>query len=187
NVAAVTSTELNEPQRPSVRIDTDPVISFTATKSADKQSVKAGEELTYTITVANTGDVDYNSLTVSDNIPAGTTYKNGSASEGATVTGNTLTWAIDVPFGESREVSFTVVVAENLTDIASIRNVAKVTGEDPETPEEPETETPTDPATSCTATNSADQQSARPRAALTYTITVANTGDVDYNNITISD
>ena len=187
NVATVTSTELSEPQRPSVRIDTDPTKSFTAAKSADKQSVKAGEELTYTITVTNTGDVDYDGITVSDNIPANTTYKAGSASEGATVTGNTLTWAIDVPFGESREVSFTVVVAEDLTDIASIRNVAKVTGEDPETPEEPETETPTDPAKSFTAAKSADKQSVKAGEELTYTITVTNTGDVDYDGITVSD
>src|SRR5690606_23930702 len=191
NVAAVTSTELNEPQRPSVRIDTDPVISFTATKSADKQSVKAGEELTYTITVTNTGNVDYDSLTVSDNIPAGTTYKNGSASEGATVTGNTLTWAIDVPFGESREVSFTVVVAENLTDIASIRNVAKVTGEDPGTPEEPETETPTNSGKQFesvkTVSDATGDGNAQAGEELTYRIGVENTGAEDYKGITIED
>src|SRR5690606_34091598 len=82
-------------------------------------------------------------ITVSDNIPANTTYKEGSASEGSSLSGNTLTWMIDVPFGESREVSFTVVVADDLTGIESIRNAATVTGDDPETPDEPETETPT--------------------------------------------
>lgn len=191
NVATVTSTELSEPQRPSVRIDTDPAKSFTAAKSADKQSVKAGEELTYTITVTNTGDVDYDGITVSDNIPANTTYKAGSASEGATVTGNTLTWAIDVPFGESREVSFTVVVAENLTDIASIRNVAKVTGEDPGTPEEPETETPTNSGKQFesvkTVSDATGDGNAQAGEELTYRIGVKNTGAEDYKGITIED
>jgi|GEM_PF-1839185 len=187
NVATVTSAELTDPQRPSVRIDTDPAKSFTATKAANKESVKAGEELTYTITVTNTGDVDYAGITVEDDVPTGTTYKEGSASEGATVTGNTLTWTIDAPFGESREVSFTVVVGDNLTDIASIRNVAKVTGEDPETPEEPETETPTDPAKSFAAAKAADKQSVKAGEELTYMITVTNTGDVDYAGITVED
>src|SRR5690606_3567789 len=120
-----------------------PVKSFRGEKTADKQSVKAGEELTYTITVTNTGDVDYDGITVEDNIPANTSYKAGSASDGASLSGTTLTWTVDVPFGGSRAVSFTVVVDDDLTGVESIRNVARVTGEDPGKPEEPETETPT--------------------------------------------
>src|SRR5690606_3133704 len=82
HVAVVTSDVIEEPHRPQVSINTNPVKSFVSAKSADKQSVKAGEELTYTITVTNTGSVDYDGITVADNIPANTTYKEGSASEG---------------------------------------------------------------------------------------------------------
>src|SRR5690606_32236766 len=175
------------PDEPEVETPTDPVKSFTSTKTADKPSVKAGEELTYTITVTNTGDVDYNGITVSDNVPTNTTYKEGSASEGSSLSGNTLTWTIDIPFGESREVSFTVVVADDLTGIESIRNAATVTGDDPDTPDEPEVETPTDPVKSFDSKKSADKQSVKAGEELTYTITVTNTGDVDYNGITVSD
>src|SRR5690606_31022248 len=99
----------------------------------------------------------------------------------------TLTWTVDVPFGESREVSFTVTVVDDLTDIASIRNSAVVTGDDPDTPDEPEVETPTDPAKSFTSTKAADKSSVKAGEELTYTITVTNTGDVDYDGITITD
>src|SRR5690606_7667817 len=152
------------PDEPEVETPTDPVKSFTSIKTADKPSVKAGEELTYTITVTNTGDVDYNGITVSDNIPANTTYKEGSANEGSSLSGNALTWTIDIPFGESREVSFTVVVADDLTGIESIRNAATVTGDDPDTPDEPEVETPTDPVKSFTSNKTADKPSVKARS-----------------------
>src|SRR5690606_23091618 len=132
NVAKVTGDDPEAREEPETVQAKDGMRSFPVTGVHTCAPPMAGEELTYTITVTNTGDVDYDGIAVEDNVPAGTTYKEGSASEGATVTGNTLTWTIDVPFGESREVSFTVVVADDLTDIASIRNVAKVTGDDPE-------------------------------------------------------
>lgn len=191
NVAAVMSTELDEPQTPSVRIDTDPVKSFESTKIADKQLVKAGEELTYIIRVENTGSADYDGITVADNIPANTTYKEGSASEGGSLSGNTLNWTVDVPFGESREVSFTVVVGGNLTGIGSIRNVAKITGDDPETPKEPETETPTNSEKQFesvkTVIDATGDGYAQAGEELTYRISIKNTGTEDYKGITIED
>ncbi|MFC3196209.1 gliding motility-associated C-terminal domain-containing protein [Parapedobacter deserti] len=187
NIAVVTGEVIETPQTPAVDIDTDPVKSFTSSKAADKQSVSAGDELTYTITVTNTGDVDYGGIAIEDAIPANTVYKEGSASAGAAISGNTLSWTVDVPFGESRAVSFTVVVAENLTGVEAIRNVAVVTGDDPETPEEPEVETPTDRVKSFTSSKAADKQSVSAGDELTYTITVTNTGDVDYEGIAIED
>ncbi len=187
NVAAVTGDDPEEPEEPEVEIPTDPVKSFRSEKTADKQSVKAGEELTYTITVTNTGDVDYDGITVEDNIPANTSYKAGSANDGGSLSGTTLTWTVDVPFGGSRAVSFTVVVGDDLTDVETIRNAAVVTGDDPDTPDEPEVETPTDPVKSFRGEKTADKQSVKAGEELTYTITVTNTGDVDYDGITISD
>ena len=191
NIATVASSELDEPQTPRVSIDTDPVKSFTSTKTADKQSVKAGEELIYTITVTNTGNVDYDGITVEDNIPAHTAYKEGSASEGGSLSSNTLIWTLDVPFGESREVSFTVVIADDLTDIGSIRNAAVVTGDDPETPEEPEVETPTHSGKQFesvkTVLDATGDGKAQAGEELTYRINIKNIGSEDYKGITIED
>src|SRR5690606_27330673 len=133
------------PEEPKVETPTDPTKIGRASCRDGEATVEAGEALTNTITVNNTGDVDYEGITVTDNIPANTAYKEGSASEGAAVTDDELSWTVDVPFGESREVSFTVVGADDLTDSESSSNSAVVTGDDPDTPEEPKVETPTDP------------------------------------------
>ena len=197
NSAVVTGDDPNTPDEPEVETPTDPEKSFTSEKSADKATVKAGEELTYTITVTNIGDVDYEGITISDEIPMNTTYKEGSASAGATLTGDELVWTVDVPFGESAAVSFTVVVDEDLTDVASIRNSAVVTGDDPNTPDEPEVETPVEEppvdeenrsfASTKTVSDATGDGKAEPGEELTFTITVANTGDGDYEGITIED
>ncbi len=191
NTATVYSDEFETPQTPTVSIDTDPVSAFSSDKSTDKQQVIPGEELTYTITVVNIGDVDYDGITVVDQIPEHTQYVEGSASEGAIVDGGQLTWTINVPFGEHREVSFTVIVDEELTGVESIRNVATVIGEDPEEPEEPETETPVTPnlqfSSSKTVTDATGDGKAEAGEELTYTITVRNTGNDAYEGITIED
>ncbi|MBK1439314.1 DUF11 domain-containing protein [Parapedobacter sp. ISTM3] len=187
NTAVITSDVMETPQTPTATIDTDPVKSFSSVKTADKSEVKAGEELTYTIRVTNTGDADYTGIVVTDAIPANTTYKEGSASAGATLSGSTLSWTLDVPFGASREVRFTVVVAEDLTGVGSIRNAARVTGDDPETPEEPEVETPTDPVKSFSSVKTADKSEVKAGEELTYTIRVTNTGDADYTGIVVTD
>jgi len=191
NVATVTIPELGESQSPSVRIDTDPEKSFFAIKTADKQSVRAGEELSYTIKVTNTGNIDYTGIVVTDDIPRYTAYKEGSVSEGGSINGNVVTWAVDVPFGQSREVSFTVVVAEDLTDISHIRNVAKVRGEDPNNPEQPSVDIPTihdKQFESVKSVVDADGDGyAQAGEQLTYQIHIKNTGTADYNGITVED
>src|SRR5690606_5594362 len=106
-----------------------------AGKSADKSSVGAGDELTYTITVTNTGDVDYAGIVITDKVPAHTTLSR--VADGGSVVDGELSWTVDVPFGESRSVGFTVVVDSNLTDVSSIRNVATVIGDDPDSADLP--------------------------------------------------
>src|SRR5690606_7703386 len=87
--------------------------------------------------------------------------------------------------GESVEVRYTHTVTEG--DIASgiIRNVATVT--DPENPEEPETPEEETPVSGFTATKVADKASVGAGEELTYTITVTNMGEVNYEGIVITD
>src|SRR5690606_24749272 len=170
---------------PPVDTPTEITKSFVAGKSADKSSVGAGDELTYTITVTNTGDVDYAGIVISDKVPAHTTLSR--VADGGVVVDGELSWTVDVPFGESRSVGFTVVVDSNLTDVSSIRNVARVIGDDPDSPDLPEEETEVESEKSFVAEKSADKSSVGAGDELTYTITVTNTGDVDYAGIVITD
>src|SRR5690606_8225328 len=62
---------------------------------------QSGEVLTYSITVTNTGNIDYNGIVIHDKIPANTTFVDGSATGGAVPNSEgELEWVVDVPFGE---------------------------------------------------------------------------------------
>ena len=80
---------------------TNPVQAYTVVKSdsAGANNVVAlGQLLTYTLTIANTGTVDYPSATATDNaadVLDDATYVSGSA--GVTRTGNTITWTGPLP------------------------------------------------------------------------------------------
>ena len=74
-------------------------------KTVDKASAVAGDTLTYTVTVKNSGDADATNVVASDQLPAGVTF--ASATGGGTLSGSTVGWTIPtVASGTSQ--SFTV-------------------------------------------------------------------------------
>ena len=80
---------------------------------------KIDDEITYTISVTNTGD-ENGTTKIVDTVPEGTVLKRGSA-EGAEISKNhkTVTWNdVEVPAGETVERTFTVIVK----DIKSLEN-----------------------------------------------------------------
>ncbi len=95
--------------------------------------VMVGDELAYTIKVVN-GGANAADATVTDAIPVGTVYVDGSASEGGTYDSaeKKITWNIDdIPAGHFVEVSFKVTVTEAAltgnNDVVTINNTAFVT------------------------------------------------------------
>ncbi|MBT1633283.1 DUF7927 domain-containing protein [Curtobacterium flaccumfaciens] len=102
--------------------------SYTVAKAASTSSVKPGQSVTYTVTVKNTGTVDYTT-----DVPASfkddmskvlddATY-NGDASNGATVKGNTLTWAGPLKAGATTKVTYSVTVNSPDTGDLKLTNV----------------------------------------------------------------
>ena len=112
--------------------------NVTVTKDSNPESntvVARGSQITYTLTVTNTGDDVANYVNVADIIPANTTYVNNSAktsvdtdASGVKKTNGSVSEVqyvlYDLQPNETRTVSFTVEVNKNTQSGAFITNVA---------------------------------------------------------------
>ena len=155
---------------------------------ASGSTVKQNDPITYVITLTNDGTAP-ETVTVRDEIPAGTTFKDGSIK----VQGDSKTYTIDdlttyginvtVPEKETRTVEFTVTV-NDLDNGVKITNVAYVEGEETDPVEHTYVEAIIDGSKASETANGLDY--VVEGEVITYTITASNTGDLD-KNITISD
>jgi uncharacterized repeat protein (TIGR01451 family) len=73
NTAAVTSTEITTPVT-SRQVITTPGPLLSLTKSVDDSTPKPGQQITYTLTVANSGLLSATNALISDTLPAGLTF-----------------------------------------------------------------------------------------------------------------
>ena len=140
--------------------------SYTAVKTADKEKVTAaGEIITYTITVTNTGNTTLKDIAVKDDM-AGI---------------NTKIDTIEV--GKSASVTGTYTVKQSDIDKGGkIHNVATVGDKSPEK------DVPVEQNSSYTAVKTADKEKVTAAGEIiTYTITVKNTGNTTLTDITVKD
>ena len=140
--------------------------SYTAVKTADKEKVTAaGEIITYTITVTNTGNTTLKDIPVVDDM-AGI---------------NTKIDTIEV--GKSASVTGTYTVKQSDIDKGGkIHNVATVGDKSPEK------DVPVEQNSSYTAVKTADKEKVTAAGEIiTYTITVTNTGNTTLEDIKITD
>ena len=104
---------------------------LTAKKEADPVSgtvVEAGETIQYTITVKNTSDKEKTNVLVRDAIPENTTYVEGSGGEVFMIDEQPYVRFIlpSIAAGEEQNVSFFVIVNEDVDKDEVIKNVAQV-------------------------------------------------------------
>ena len=151
-----------------------PVIN--SEKVADKTAVVAGEKLTYTIKVTNTGKAD-GTATVKDEVPTGTEFVEGSiainGSIKSSLTEKDLKEGIEVDVPKANEndagtatVSFEVIVKQGTTGM--LTNKATVN------------EIPTDEVKTpvITFSKKAEQSTVKAGEKILYTITLVNSSEV---------
>ena len=103
-------------------------------KIASKTQVQAGDTITYTIRLVNSGALS-TTFTLTDAIPLHTTYVPGSAWAGGGDITDTdgITWAGTITGSTSLTATFEVTVSATVTERTAIVNVATLTG-DPDGP-----------------------------------------------------
>ena len=88
-----------------------------------KQYVRPGETMTFTFRIQNRSNRE-KTLTVTDTVPAKTTYLSGAQ----TVRGTELSWTVTVPAGGSAEVSYSVQVDPNAPVGTYIYSSSEISG-----------------------------------------------------------
>jgi uncharacterized repeat protein (TIGR01451 family) len=96
-------------------------------KKASQPTLTASQEMTYTIQLHNSSALTV-TADVSDPLPEELSYVAGSASNGATLNGSTLSWDdLSVPAGEDLALTFRVTSAITVTRPIAIVNTATIT------------------------------------------------------------
>ncbi|WP_162277571.1 DUF7507 domain-containing protein [Chitinophaga rupis] len=189
--------------------------SASYTGSGAAGAVTTGDEITYTIHIRNTGNVNLSNIKITDKIPTYTEFVSADGGAVPDATG-TLTWTIPgIAVGAPDVIrSFVVRVVNDLTGATGILNTAGVdngdgSGEHPTTPPDPSDPnnphpgpvTPGDPSTnvpvdqskrslnwkSASYTGTGAAGAVKPGDQITYTIHIRNTGHVKLTNVAITD
>ncbi len=176
---------------------TIPVVSaatLTFTAATDVASAVAGQVVHYTITVANSGRTPYAGAAFTD--PLGDVLDDAaydgdvSATTGtATVTGSTLAWSGTVPASGTATITFSVTVHSPDTGnkiLAATLSSASPDSNCPAASADPRCAS-TVTVSQLVITNTANVATTTPGAVVRFTATFANTGQTDYDGITISD
>ncbi len=169
NNTSVTSTTIKE------------TADLSATKASDKFTAKAGETVTYTVTITNDGPSTAKTPTVSDQVPATVESPQYSLDGGATWTpwGGSAVLP-DVAAGTKTSLLIKGTVSKNAT--GTITNRATVTSPTPgfDGTTTPVTTTPSHtivtPTSDLVTTITANTQNPKPGDDLVYTVTVKNEG-----------
>ena len=153
------------------------IINITGKKEVNTSEAKVGDTLTYTIKLTNNGNAD-GTVTVTDEIPAGTTLVEKSITNNGVESNGTITWTdVEVKAGDTVEVSFKVTI--NSDTKTSVTNKAVIDGNKPT--EEVETK-----VANITGVKSVDKSTAKVGDTLTYTIKLTNSGNGD-GKVTVTD
>ena len=166
-------------------VDSAPVLAISKVDSPDP--VPAGDVLTYTLTVSNTGDAPATGVVVTDTIPAYTTFHD--AEGGGMRVGDQVHWTDQaVNAGDSLVLHFSVTVTAPLTHGIVLTNgdygvqcaeVVSAAGD------AVTTTVTSAPILAITKIDSVDPVSAGD--VLTYTLIVYNTGNANATGVVVTD
>ena len=161
-------------------------------KSGSPDKVAPTRDITYALDIQNNGPSDASSVSMTDSLPAGTTFKSLTQDSGPTfscTTGATVTCGI-AALGAGSEAKFTLVVTVGPSATGTIGNTASVTtttSQSDTTNDSATTSTTVQPQADLAVTKSDSPDPVTAGTDLTYTLGVKNNGPQDATNVALSD
>jgi large repetitive protein len=172
------------------------VPALTITQAASVSTTTPGSAVSYTITVDNTGQTPYTGATVTDNLSSiqdDAAYNGDAAATSGTVTYTSpvLTWTGNLSPGDTAVITFTATVNNPDMGDKHLNNTVTSTDAGSTCP-------PSGPAPACSTavtdlipslriTQAASVSTTTPGSAVSYTITLRDTGQTSYTGATVTD
>ena len=143
-------------------------------KTANVTDANFGDNVTYTVTVTNDGDVDASQVVIVDQLGNGLKYVSSSDGGVWDEKTNTVTWIVDLAAGKTKTLNVvaTVVGYGNITNSLAVGNkTSKINVNVPE----------------ITPNKTVDNKNPNFGDNVTYTIVVSNDGAADAKNVVVKD
>ena len=143
-------------------------------KTANVTDANFGDNVTYTVTVTNDGDVDASQVVIVDQLGNGLKYVSSSDGGVWDEKTNTVTWIVDLAAGKTKTLNIvaTVVGYGNVTNSLAVGNkTSKINVNVPE----------------ITPNKTVDNKNPNFGDNVTYTIVVSNDGAADAKNVVVKD
>ena len=173
---AIVDTDQTDPESDDVTTTITEMPSLTIVKDVDLSTVSAPGDLTYTITVDNTGNQDLTNVVLTDVFAGGASLTSGDSNMNS-ILETTETWIYTA--------TYTVTQADINAGV-NLVNTA-IVDTDQTDPESDDVTTTITEMPSLTIVKEVDLATVSAPGDLTYTITVDNTGNQDLTNVVLTD
>ena len=183
-----------EDDQDTATISATPLIDLDVTKTVDDPTPNVGEDVTFTVTVTNSGPSDATGVELTDALPTGLTYVSHIPSAGTYDDGTGLWTLGDLDVGDSETLSITATVTTP-SDVANVAQVSmadqpdadSVPGNDDPTEDDQDAATVTGQQIDLEVNQTVDQSVVAPGDTVTFTITVDNVGPSTATSVTLSE
>ena len=170
----------------------NPDFDVTLTKDADVDTPGPNDTVTYTVEITNSGPSTAPGVILSDVIPTGLTFVEGTLDTlDASSDGTTVTFpAIDIASGDTETA--TLVFTVDASSVGQITNTASVqdltaAGENDATNNSASEDIDVIPEADLSISKLVDESDAQAGTELTYTVTVLNSGPSTATNVVVAD
>ncbi|MGH9867940.1 MAG: DUF11 domain-containing protein [Candidatus Polarisedimenticolia bacterium] len=155
-------------------------------KSVSDPTPNVGDQITFTITLANFGPGDATGVQVTDQLPAGLTFVSANPSQGSyeSASGLWTVGTVSTAIPQTLEITATVVSPDPRTNTATITNSDQF---DPDTANNSATATVTPQQADLAVAKSTSDPTPNVGDTVTFTVTLFDNGPDDATNVAVAD